>query len=52
MTIGSRSQGPVPVCEEAARILGVANLRVAADACTRHPDNAYAMGVTNEETAA
>ena len=27
-------------------------LRVAADACTRHPDNAYAMGVTNEETAA
>ncbi len=28
------------------------NLRVAADACIRHPDAAYAMGVTTEETAA
>lgn len=33
-------------------LMAAHNLRVAADACIRHPDAAYAMGVTTEETAA
>ncbi|MCV7335900.1 MULTISPECIES: glycoside hydrolase family 65 protein [Mycolicibacterium] len=33
-------------------LMAAHNLRVAADACTRHPDASYAMGVTTEETAA
>ncbi len=33
-------------------LMAAHNLRIAADACSRHPDNAYAMGVTTEETAA
>jgi len=33
-------------------LMAAHNLRAAADACSRHPDNAYAMGVTTEETAA
>ncbi|AKS36779.1 glycoside hydrolase family 65 protein [Mycolicibacterium goodii] len=32
-------------------LMAAHNLRVAADACLRHPDAAYAMGVTTEETA-
>ncbi|WP_441961532.1 glycoside hydrolase family 65 protein [Mycolicibacterium houstonense] len=33
-------------------LMAAHNLRVAADACLRHPDASYAMGVTTEETAA
>lgn len=33
-------------------LMAAHNLRVAADACTRHPDASYALGVTTEETAA
>lgn len=33
-------------------LMAAHNLRVAADACSRHPDKAYAMGVTTEETSA
>jgi alpha,alpha-trehalose phosphorylase len=33
-------------------LMAAHNLRVAADACTRHPEAAYDMGVTTEETAA
>lgn len=33
-------------------LMAAHNLRVAAAACTRHPDASYAMGVTTEETAA
>lgn len=33
-------------------LMAAHNLRVAAEACLRHPDAAYAMGVTTEETAA
>lgn len=33
-------------------LMAAHNLRVAADACTRHPDASYALGVTAEETAA
>ncbi|MGV9802717.1 glycoside hydrolase family 65 protein [Mycobacterium sp. NPDC003449] len=33
-------------------LMAAHNLRVAADACARHPDAAYSMGVTTEQTAA
>ncbi len=33
-------------------LMAAHNLRVAADACTRHPDSSYLLGVTTEETAA
>ncbi|CDO27928.1 glycosyl transferase family protein [Mycolicibacterium vulneris] len=33
-------------------LMAAHNLRVAVDACTRHPDASYSMGVTTEETAA
>ncbi|WP_102142317.1 glycoside hydrolase family 65 protein [Mycobacterium hubeiense] len=33
-------------------LMAAHNLRVAADACTRHPEAAYDLGVTTEETAA
>lgn len=33
-------------------LMAAHNLRVAADACTRHLDASYALGVTTEETAA
>jgi trehalose/maltose hydrolase-like predicted phosphorylase len=33
-------------------LMAALNLRVAADACRRHPDDAAAIGVTTEETAA
>ncbi len=33
-------------------LMAADNLRIAADACERHPDAAEAMGVTTEETAA
>lgn len=33
-------------------LMAAHNLRVAVDACTRHPDSANSMGVTTEETAA
>jgi alpha,alpha-trehalose phosphorylase len=33
-------------------LMAAHNLRVAADACTRHPEVAYSMGVSTEETAA
>ncbi|MGJ6126013.1 glycoside hydrolase family 65 protein [Mycolicibacterium sp. Y3] len=33
-------------------LMAALNLRVAADACRRHPDGAAAIGVTTEETAA
>ncbi|WP_395312163.1 glycoside hydrolase family 65 protein [Mycobacterium sp. AMU20-3851] len=33
-------------------LMAAHNLRVAADACTRHPDSSYQLGVTTEETAA
>jgi alpha,alpha-trehalose phosphorylase len=33
-------------------LMAAHNLRVAAEACARHPEQAHAMGVTTEETAA
>jgi trehalose/maltose hydrolase-like predicted phosphorylase len=33
-------------------LMAALNLRIAAEACGRHPDTAYAMGVGSEETAA
>lgn len=33
-------------------LMAAHNLRVAVDACTRHPEASYSMGVTTEETAA